>query len=225
MILAGGYGTRLAPVLGQLPKGMAPIRGRPFLDLLLDYLFRQGIARVVFCVGYGRERLMERYARWPRMLTTFSVETEPLGTGGAIRNALQQIAAERFYVLNGDSYCDVALPDLLRHHLAHSAIATLTAAPLRGRNDAGALQLDSEERVLSFQEKAPETDPSKYFISAGVYVFERRAFDGVPAGRVSLEYNLIPRWVASGECYGFVTSAEVLDIGTPERYARAQERL
>lgn len=224
MILAGGLGTRLAPVLGQLPKGLAPIRGRPFLDLLLDYLLRQGIAKVVFCVGHAREGLMERYARWPGMLTSFSVEAEPLGTGGAIRNALQQIATERFYVLNGDSYCDVALSDLLRHHLAHRALATLTAAPLKGRSDAGALLLDSGERVVSFQEKSG-THAGEHFINAGIYLFERRAFDGVPQGRASLEFDLIPRWVASGECYGFLTSAEVLDIGTPDRYARAQERL
>jgi NDP-sugar pyrophosphorylase family protein len=168
---------------------------------------------------------MERYARWPGLQTAFSIESVPLGTGGAVRNALQQIATEHFYVLNGDSYCDVALSDLLRDHLAHRAAATLTAAPARGRNDAGTLRLDSEKRVLSFQEKGPEADASEQFINAGVYVFERRAFDGIPLGRVSLEYDLIPRWVASGECYGYVTAGEVFDIGTPERYARAQERL
>ncbi len=168
---------------------------------------------------------MERYARWPELRTAFSIETEPLGTGGAVRNALQQIATEHFCVLNGDSYCDVALSDILQDHLAHRAAATLTAAPPRGRNDAGALRLDAKKRVVSFQEKVAGADTSEHYINAGVYVFERRAFDGAPPGRISLEYDLIPRWVASGECYGFVTDAEVFDIGTPDRYARAQEQL
>jgi NDP-sugar pyrophosphorylase family protein len=204
---------------------MAPIRGKPFLDLLLEYLLRQGVTRVVFCVGHLRERLQERYAHWPEMQTVFSIETEPLGTAGAVRGALQQVATERFYVLNGDSFCDVALPEMLRHHIAHRAVATLTAAPLEGRIDAGALRLDSAGRVVSFREKALEADTRASYMNAGVYLLERSAFDGVAPGQASLEYELIPRWIANGSCYGFVTTAEVVDIGTPDRYARAQERL
>jgi len=222
--LAGGYGTRLANILGNLAKGLAPIRGKPFLDLLLEYLARHGISRVVFCVSHLREEVMERYARWPALQTAFSVEADPLGTGGALKHALSKVTSDRFFVLNGDSFCDVALQALLQHHLRHDALATLTVAPPAGREDIGSVMLGAESRVISFREKAAQGEGG-YLMNAGVYVFECSAFDEVPDSRSSLEQELIPRWVERGRCFGFETKAEVIDIGTPERYARAQERL
>lgn len=225
MVLAGGYGTRLAPVLDGLPKGLAPIRGKPFLDLLVEFLSRQGIAKVVFCVGHLREAVMARYARWPGVQTSFAVEQEPLGTGGAVNHALPLVSSDRFYVLNGDSYCDIELAPLLRFHLDRGALATLVAAHLPGREDIGQVRLDAAGKVTSFLEKVPRQDARRAFMNAGIYVLERAAFDGVPEARLSLENELLPGWVSQGRCYGFVTTAEVVDIGTPDRYARAQKRL
>ncbi len=212
-------------MLSGLPKGLAPIRGRPFLDLLVEFLTRQGTTKIVFCVGHLREAVMARYQRWPGIQTAFSVETEPLGTGGAVKRALSVVSTERFYVLNGDSFCDIELASLLQCHLDHDALATFAVARLSGRDDVGQVQLDSSGKVTSFLEKMPAQDTRGAFMNAGIYVLERSAFDGVQEMRLSLEHELIPRWVGRGRCYGFVTAAEVVDIGTPDRYARAQERL
>lgn len=225
MILAGGFGTRLAPVLGHVPKSLAPIRGRPFLDLLLEYLVQQQVARVVFCVGHLHEAVMERYVRWPGIESAFSVEAEPLGTGGALRHALAQVSTRRFFVLNGDSLCHVELSALLRTHVRQNAIATLTLAALPDRQDVGCVEIDTDGKLTSFMEKASITAGRQGFMNAGVYVFEGSAFDAVPMGRRSLEHELIPRWVKCGRCYGFTTTADVIDIGTPDRYAKAQHRL
>jgi len=225
VILAGGYGSRLAAVLGSVPKALAPIRGRPFLDLLLEYLEDQGVKRAILCVGHLRDALIARYSSWPGVQVAFSIEAEPLGTGGAVLEALSTVGTNRFYVLNGDSYCNLRLADLLQFHVSRDSSCTLSVAPLRDRGDIGQVQLDGNGRVTSFQEKTPQAPLERGFMNAGVYVFERSAFDRVAPGRSSLEYDLIPRWVAGGRCYGFVTSADVIDIGTPDRYASAQRRL
>lgn len=224
MILAGGYGTRLAPVLGNVAKGLAPIRGTPFLDLLLKYLIRHGISRVVFCVSHLREGVMKRYASWPSLQTAFSVEADPLGTGGALKHALDQVTSDRLFVLNGDSFCNVDLQALLQHHLQHVALATLSVASPAGRADIGSVKLGADSRVVSFREKAAQREGG-YLMNAGVYAIERSAFEEVLEGRCSLEQDLIPRWVKLGRCFALETKEEVIDIGTPERYARAQERL
>jgi NDP-sugar pyrophosphorylase family protein len=225
VILAGGYGTRLAAVLGDLPKGLAPVRGKPFLDLLLEFLARQDMKRVVLCVGHLRNPLIERYSNWPGIRTSFSVETEPLGTGGAVKHALAVVATERFYVLNGDSFCDIDLASLLRFHLEHNALATLAVARLADRDDVGQVQLDAACRVTSFAEKSFVPAATDIYMNAGTYVLERSAFEGIQETRLSLEHELIPRWVRGGVCYGYVTAADMVDIGTPERYARAQHSL
>jgi len=225
VILAGGYGTRLAPVLGSLPKGLAPIRGRPFLDLLVEFLVRQGVSKLVFCVGHHRQPVIDRYRNWPGVQTVFSEEVAPLGTGGAIRHALPQVSSGRFFVLNGDSLCDIDLDGLLRYHLERGAQATLVAARMSGRNDVGTIRLDAAGKVLSFVEKTPGLPEQVVFMNAGIYVLERTLFNDVREAQLSLEHELIPRWTHDGRCYGFVTEAEVVDIGTPDRYAGAQDRL
>lgn len=212
-------------MLGDLPKGLAPVRGRPFLDMLLEYLARQGLEKVVFCVSHLRNALIERYSNWPGIQTSFSVETEPLGTGGAVKRALSIVSTERFYVLNGDSFCDVNLVSLLQFHLKHGAQATLTVSRLTDRGDVGQVRLDASGKVMSFAEKSSVQQPENALMNAGIYILERSAFDDVREVRLSLEHELIPRWTAGGRCYGYVTAAEVVDIGTPDRYARAQDRL
>lgn len=225
MILAGGYGTRLAPLLGDVPKGLAPIRGKPFLDMLVEYLVHQGVGRIVFCVGYLRESVIKRYSNWSGVESIFSIENEPLGTGGAVKHALSQISTDRFYVLNGDSFCDIELAPLLQFHMQRMALATLVAARVSSRDDIGQVRLDATGKVTSFMEKVQSQGAGDVRMNAGIYVLERVAFDGVQQERLSLENELIPDWVNQNRCYGYVTSAEVTDIGTPERYARAQESL
>ena len=221
LVLAGGLGTRLAPTIGSLPKGLAPIRGRPFLDILLEYLMHEGVRRVVLGIGHGRDAIKERYARFPGLRIAFSEEMEPLGTGGAILNARGVIASDPFLVLNGDSLCRVDLNTLLRFHVEKHAKATLTLSPASERADVGRVVVDAKQRVQRFDEKG-SAPADRAWTNAGVYVLAKGLFANMKPEACSLERDLIPTWVAENKCFGFLTEEPVIDIGTPERYGKAQ---
>src|SRR5579862_7787154 len=105
IVLAGGLGTRLKQVVPDLPKSLAPIAGRPFMSYLLDYVKKQGIKRFVFALGYKTE-LIENFVKGylPKDSYTFSIETEPLGTGGAVYKACKQVISRDSIVLNADTF-------------------------------------------------------------------------------------------------------------------------
>lgn len=122
IILAGGLGTRLRSVVQNIPKGMAPIQGRPFLAYQLDYLIEQGVNRIIFSVGYLHECISNYFGReYNGCQIVYSVEESPLGTGGAIRQALHHCKDQNIWVLNGDTYCNVNLKDMLVFHRTHHA--------------------------------------------------------------------------------------------------------
>jgi NDP-sugar pyrophosphorylase family protein len=199
VILCGGMGTRLQPVIPDRPKGLATIRGRPFLDILVDDLLAQGIRRFVLCVGHLKEQIIEHFGGRDDADFLFSVENAPLGTGGAIRNALHLIRSDPFLALNGDSFCRVDYAALLRFHREKAAMLTVVAAPVRDRKDGG------------------------NSINAGIYVIPRKTADAWRfEDPFSLEREVIPPLVAGRRCYGFAVDSEVIDIGTPERYSKAQ---
>lgn len=226
VILAGGSGTRLRPVISEIPKSLAPIRGRPFLDLLIEFLAGQGISRIVFCVGHLGGMIISRYRDWPGITSVFSKEVEPLGTGGAVHQALGVVRTDPFLLLNGDSICRVALMPLVRLHRERSALATLTLSDATGRSDVGSVLLDEGDRVHAFAEKAvPEEVARRRFANAGVYVLQKEVFASHRRGCYSLEHDLLPPLARTGRCHGFVTGAPIIDIGTPERYSRAQTDL
>src|SRR5207249_2054974 len=154
------------------------------------------------------------------MKLTYSVEPEPLGTGGALRLALPLFRNEAVLLLNGDSYCDVDLTALAAFHKAHSGIATLTLAEVPDSSRYGRVHLNGDRRVERFEEKSGSNGPG--WINAGVYLFDREALDVMEPGRaVSLERDVLPSWVARGEVFGF-PGGRFIDIGTPESYAEAE---
>lgn len=222
-ILCGGLGTRLRNAVPDHPKGLATIQGRPFLDLLVDDLRQQEIQRFIFCVGHMKEQIIGHFSGRRDGEFLFSIEDTPLGTGGAIRNALPLIRSDPFLVLNGDSFCRVDYAGLLNFHHDKTAGLTLVAAPPRERTDGGTLQLDRDGRVAAFEEKAATALGGARFINAGIYAVPMETarawrFDNP----FSLEREVIPQLVAEGRCFGFAVASEVIDIGTPDRYRKAQ---
>ena len=114
VILSGGFGLRLRGMIGDVPKPMAPIAGRPFLELLLRQLKRQGFLRVILSVGYKQEVIREHFGDKAFGLElVYSIETSPLGTGGALREAVHRLRTETALIMNGDSYTDVDLSGLV----------------------------------------------------------------------------------------------------------------
>ena len=204
VVLAGGFGTRLQSVVADVPKPMAPVAGRPFLEVLLDTLADAGVGRVVLAVGYKRE-VIERHfeAAYRGMTIEYSVESAPLGTGGALRQALDLTGVARALVLNGDTWCPVDLQALID----------------TGRF--GAVELDADGRVRAFHEKRAGGGPGR--INAGVYVVERSLLSYAPSTcNFSFETDVMQRQVGHVPVFGHVTDAPFIDIGIPSEFARAQ---
>jgi len=225
VILAGGFGLRLRGTIGDVPKPMAQIAGRPFLELLLRQLKRHGFSRVILSVGYKQEVIREHFGQKAFGLElVYSIETSPLGTGGALREAARHIRTETALVMNGDSYTDVDLSRLGREHAANDADVTVVVIP-ENRVDAGSVVLDSKGKIKAFAEK--RHIPESRYLSAGVYILGKLLIAGVPEGsKISLEEQLFPQWLADGKSIeGFVCEGRCLDIGTPERYEKAQRAL
>lgn len=223
IILAGGLGTRLRSVLPDLPKAMAPIRGRPFLALLLDQLAAAGFRAVTLAVGYRHDTIRRYFGeRHGTLALRYSVETEPLGTGGALRLALGQASAPEVFVLNGDTYVEL---DYAAMRLAHRSAKVALTVAVHGVADAGrygALEV-AEGRIRGFLEKG-RGGPG--LINAGVYLLSAGLLAGhdLP-GVFSFETDFLMPYVHEIRPLAFATAGEFIDIGVPEDYARAQALL
>lgn len=227
LVLCGGLGTRLLPVVQDRPKGLAVISGRPFLDILVDELLRQGLRRLILCVGHGADQIVAHFRGRSDAEFVFSIEDQPLGTGGALRHALPRVRSNLLAVVNGDSFCPLDYGALLAFHHERNSQGTIVVTKPVGRTDVGAIALGADGRLLSFAEKSEHPDPHAKWVNAGIYLMPRSLLETIPAGVASsLEREVLPRAIDTGGAYyGFRASGELIDIGTPERYAAAQEQL
>jgi NDP-sugar pyrophosphorylase family protein len=219
-ILAGGLGTRLRPVIEDSPKVLAPVAHRPFITFVLDQLAAAGIRRVVLLTGYRaahvRRILGDRYAG---MTLVYSVEASPLGTAGALRQALPKLATETVLLLNGDSFCEVNLPCLVTEHRRCQAELTLTLAEVSDTSRFGQVEMALDGRITRFKEKE---GGGPGWINAGVYVLAKSLVAETPPRQFcSLERDLLPGWAHSKRLYGSKVTGRFLDIGTPSSYAGA----
>jgi mannose-1-phosphate guanylyltransferase len=226
VVLCGGAGLRLRPVIGAAAKAMAAVAGRPFLEVLFRQLARYGFNRAILAVGYQKEAIQSYFGSCAFGLQLiYSPEEHPLGTGGALRNAADKINSHSVLVMNGDSYTNVDFTQFLDHYRATAADASVVVVPADGRRDCGFVLLDGDGQVKSFDEKQAPADAS--YVNAGIYLLSQQMLLDIPAGEaVSLERELLPRWLREGKkIKGFLYSGRCIDIGTPERYDHAQSVL
>jgi NDP-sugar pyrophosphorylase family protein len=205
---------------------MASVAGRPFLELLLRQLHRHGFERAVMAVGYGREAIRSHFgveACGLRLL--YSEEMEPLGTGGALRNAVHLLESESALVMNGDSYTDLDLGQFVVEHRARNAEVSLAVVPADDRVDCGSVFADATGKLTGFAEKTAGSGAP--FLNAGIYLLPKSLLLEIPAGLpVSLERELLPGWLKQGRSIRvFVGDSACVDIGTPERFQAAQQVL
>lgn len=225
IVLAGGLGTRLASLLPAQPKCLAPVLGRPFLFHLLDLLRGQGVRRIVLALGFRADQIVAALETYPHSDLELAcvTETAPLGTGGALRNALDSARGDRFLVLNADSYLPFNLQDLLAFHETGGWKASLLSAQMNDAGRYGLLSLGGGGRILDFCEKKPGSSGP---VNAGVYLIERDILAALPQHtQLSLEKDVMPGLAARGELGAMVVTGSFLDIGTPEDYARAEDFL
>jgi len=226
IILAGGLGTRLRGVIGNLPKTLAPIKGKPFLDIILNRLNNYSfIGHVVIAVGYMGDKIRSEYAGSHRYCfeIRFSEEKELLGTGGALKKSIKYATTEDVIALNGDYYVDVDLVDLYRYHCDRAADFTMVVSEVDDMRRFGGVTMDGAGKITGYAEKGGynEAGPLPGAVNAGVYLFQRRVFDAVPNSvPLSLERELFPGFI-SKNFYGYVSKGMFIDIGTPESYTIA----
>jgi len=224
IVLAGGLGTRLRAVLPPgHPKVLAPIGGRPFLRLLVDQLYQAGFRRIVLALGYGAEAVLAfiGHESWSQDLELLaSVESLPLGTGGALRHALPLLKSETVIAMNGDTVVELDYDQMLKYHRRCGALITLAMARVSDASRYGRVETDVDARVIQFGEKSGQSgEPGN--INAGVYVIERKVIEAIPVGTVvSWERDILSEHCHSG-LYAFASNGSFIDIGTPDSFKTA----
>lgn len=220
VILAGGRGERLQPVLPNIPKVLAPVLGRPYLSHLMDRLAGEGILDVVLCTGYGADQVMDHMGKSYRTMTlTYSEESRPLGTAGALKHALPLIKSRRALVLNGDSYFSGTLDKFFRWSVDQDHPLSMMLYFSDETKRFGRVSMNSEGRITRFHEKDSDSGPG--WINAGIYSIKKDIIAAIPEGEcISLEQCIIPSLIDTG-IYGFPCEGRFIDIGTPDSYALA----
>jgi len=223
LILAGGQGTRLRPLTSTVPKPVVPLVDRPFISYMIEWLRGHGVDDIILACGFMadgvRSVLGDGSALGVRL--RYIEEPTPLGTGGALKYAEEQLD-ERFFMLNGDVLTDMDLTAQLRQHEETGARATLALIAVDDPSAYGLVRLEEGLAVREFVEKPSPEEAGAYLINAGAYILQRDVLDGMaPAGtKISIEREVFPTLVRNG-LYGYEASGYWMDIGTPERYLQA----
>ena len=224
IVLAGGLGTRLKSVVADLPKSLAPVAGKPFLAYLLDHAKQEGIEKFIFALGY-KTALIEAFVKSYLQDETyaFSVEDEPLGTGGAIYKACSQVTFQNTIVLNADTYYGVHFSELATLHEQRQAACTLALKPMKAFDRYGLVEMNANQVVTGFSEKKYRDEG---LINGGVYALDTRSLlqKTFPAS-FSFEKDYLEKEYSKQNILGIVSDAYFIDIGIPEDYQRAQNEL
>jgi len=221
LILAGGLGTRLRSVVSDRPKVLAEVAGRPFITYLLDRLGQAGFRAVTLLTGYKGEMVEEQLGfTYQGLQLGYSVETIPLGTGGAIRAAARVIPCYQLLVLNGDTYFDVDYRDLVEQAMPGSDLMACRQVADVGRY--GAVHLDAFGLVTALAEKGAV---GSGLINGGIYVLDREAMAYWPEEVFSIETDYFPKRLAAERLCGLACEGAFIDIGVPDDLKRASEVL
>ena len=239
VILCGGFGTRLRPIIYDKPKVLAKIGDSTFLDILINNISLYGFKNIILCIGHLKDHIKKHFDHYcndrhsyyqyncndrhsyyqHNCNITLSEEEEPLGTGGALKNAELLIKSNPFIVMNGDSICNVDFREFLNFHMYKRDLLSMVLTKSLTSKDYGTVVLDNSLRIVSFSEKP--IDDNETLINAGIYLMKKDVFSYMPIQKTfSLEQDLFPK-LCNDKCHGFITEGEVIDIGTPERYEKA----
>src|ERR671910_871657 len=225
VILVGGLGTRLRPVTFDVPKALVPLRNRPFMGYMLDFLRSGGLDGAVLSLGYLPTPIQEYLAECDLdgFLVDYAVEDRSLGTAGGIKNAARYIRGDGPVVaVNGDVLSGMDLNDMIEKHRSSGALATITLTSVEDPTAYGLVEVDHDMAVRRFIEKPAADEVTTNLVNAGVYVLEPEVLAMIPADReVSIEREIFPELQESGRLRANITSSYWRDIGTPRSYLAA----
>lgn len=223
LILIGGEGTRLRPLTMHTLKCMAPIVNKHFFEYQIDMIKRAGIREVILSICYLPEKIKKAIGNGKKYGVTirYAIEKTPLGTGGAVKNCERYIDGPTV-VMNGDVLTDIELKKIIEEHKKASAAATIALHEVEDPTHYGLVETDRENRITKFLEKPKPEEITTKWINAGLYVFEKRVLDYIPAGQnYSLERGLFPKLLAERQVFmAYKAKYYWLDIGKIEKYVQ-----
>jgi D-glycero-alpha-D-manno-heptose 1-phosphate guanylyltransferase len=221
IILAGGLGTRLKGILPGIPKSMAPVGGRPFLSYLLDNLVKEEISKVIISVGHLKDHIINYFGySYDSLKIEYTIENIPLGTGGAIKLALNQTINNDVFVVNGDTFFNPNLREMEQLHFKSGADITLAVKYLENTSRYGKVIPDSDGRITEFKEKSGAVDIG--YINGGIYLINRKIIDSFRSEKFSIENDIFNTSCKKLHLQAFESDTFFLDIGIPEDYHLAQ---
>jgi len=221
IILAGGLGTRLKSEISNKPKSMALIKSKPFLEYQMDNFVSNGIKRFILSVGYKSESIKEHFGdNFRNCEIVYAIEDTPLGTGGAIKNAMNYVKDDHVVIANGDSLFLVDIREQLKFHLDNNADATLALKPMMNFERYGTVDVLDNGKITGFSEKKYTLEG---IINGGLYIFDVKSFKGIELpDKFSIEKDFFESYLNQLHIYGFISDKYFLDIGIPEDYWKAQ---
>lgn len=217
IILAGGLGTRLQSIISEIPKPMAPVNGKPFLEYILTYLKRNNISRVILSVGYKWNIIHEYFGDYfDGIELVYSVEDEPLGTGGALKLALTEVQDDAVYIINGDTFFDIELKNI---KLVNNSKIMLSLKKMKDFDRYGCVEIDNIGLVTSFSEKEKR---NVGYINGGVYLILKDIFKGHHLNTKFSFEDFIQKNINELKISTIVFDKYFIDIGIPDDYEKSQ---
>ena len=224
IILAGGLGTRLRSVVKDVPKPMADINGKPFLEYLLDFLNFYKFEKIVLAVGYKREIIQDYFKnKFKNIEIDYSIEEKLLGTGGAITKALKKTKSNNVFIFNGDTFLEIDVNDFLRFHLEKNADISIALKHMKNFDRYGSINIDKDFRITSFEEKSFKKEG---YINGGVYIVSRDFLENLNLDKkFSFEKDVLEKFYKEKRFFGYPSEGYFIDIGIPKDYLKAQKDL
>ncbi|GAB6072775.1 D-glycero-D-manno-heptose 1-phosphate guanosyltransferase [Venenivibrio stagnispumantis] len=221
IILAGGLGTRLQSVVKDLPKPMADINKKPFLEYLFNYLNYFKIKKIILAVGYKKDIIKEYFGnKYKDIAIVYSEEKELLGTGGAIKQAIEFCEEQEILILNGDTFFDIDLNKFYDFHISKHSKLSLALKLMKNFDRYGAIEIDENKKIVAFLEKAYKQEG---FINGGVYLLNKNFFMSLNFHeKFSFEKEFMEKYYKVYDFYGFPFDNYFIDIGIPEDYEKAK---
>jgi D-glycero-alpha-D-manno-heptose 1-phosphate guanylyltransferase len=225
IILAGGLGTRLKSEIPDLPKPMAPVNGRPFLEFLLNFIHSYGFRRVILSTGYLGNKIEEHFRnRYQEIEIEYSSEDKPLGTGGAIKRASGLVKTHYFIVMNGDTFFNINLQRFFQVNVENLAKMSIALREVPDASRYGQIMMNDYGIITEYNEKSHDAHPG--LINGGTYIINTKYFKQFELPEVfSFERDWIQKHVGKEDIRGQFFNDYFLDIGIPEDYKRAQYEL